>query len=257
MSGVRQTKEQLNYGMDPGYNPWETTSNAMSKDILGSPSAKLQSHGTQTTTPRTVPPTAVPPYGTQSTALQAAPPADPPVPGGSVSPGSQSSVKLAPKHVHQSPEAKALRTTGSTASWNPISHDLKPHTPADYAVRAPNTALRIGTSVLPGQSQRLGYGGEVSTTMGEFGKNRSGGIHTPEAYAVKAPNAALAMGTQVLPGQSQQPGYGGEVSTTMGEIGKNERGESHTPADYAQKVPNAALAVGSQAIPYEGYFQAD
>ena len=195
MSGHRQSNDQLNYGCDRGFNPWETTSNAMSKDIASKPTpVETQHHSTQTTTPREAP-VVTPPFGTEGSFANGVAAA---VPFGAVNAKSPTSVTLEPKHVHQSPEAKALRTKGSTASWNPISHDLQAHTPADYAVRAPNTALAVGTSVLPGQSESPGYGA-VQTTARDLGHDTEGRMHTPAHYAVRAPNAALAVGSQAIP----------------------------------------------------------
>jgi len=198
MSGHRQHNDQLNYGCDRGFNPWETTADAMSREIIHeSKPVENQSHGTQTAPPRTSP-VVTPPFGTDDSFANGNGVPDPSKPSGPESPMSAASVKLESRHVHPSPEAKALRAKGSTASWNPISHDLQPHTPLDYAVRATNTALAVGTSALPGQSEAPGYGA-VHTTAQDLGHDHEGHTHTPAHYAVRATNTALAVGSQAIP----------------------------------------------------------
>ena len=146
---------------------------------------------------------------------------------------------LKPGHLH--PEGFTQRTKHSPAQWAPISHDLgknqdgECHRPENYAQRAPNTALVVGTQALP-SADHLGYGELARTTASDIGVDQSGTPHSPKHHAQRAPNTALSVGTATLPEGAMQ------FATT------NQDFEHYTPdAIPAKEMQHHALKVGSQA----------
>jgi len=158
-------------------------------------------------------------------------------------PGDEALPSLNPANVH--PEGWTQRSQQARADkWIPISHDLgrnqegQFHQPEHYAKRAPNQAMAVGTTALPG-GEHLGYGDMIHTTASEIGLDQTGNPHSPQHYARRAPNSALRVGTSALP----DGGMRFEGTTTQ------EFGHYDPSAIPERETVHNALKLGSQAIP--------